>query len=160
MPSYRSRIRDGREQFGEFDEYVARVLALFASKHHRPDGERHALPPQTEVDAGEPLTAFVNSDRWVARCANPNGRGGECGDVQFVWLDRPLFMCATCMNAEQGYRWRWIELPTVKTRGAVEAVLGHRKLVGDRNWDPATESIAELRRQNREAGESVPEGDD
>lgn len=149
MPKYRDSIRDGRDQFGvPLEVYAAKVLSAYAKYYHRSDNKPHDIPPLNQVAKGADLVAFVLHDRWLVRCP-------DCGDVQFVWLDKPLFMCAGCFNEEHGHKWRRVVLPDEKTRKAIEDVLGHRLKVRDRNWEPS-ESVADLKRQNADAGESVP----
>lgn len=149
MAKLRESARDGRDQFGvSLDVYAAKVLGVYANAYHRPDNKPHRIPPSSQIAEGADLVAFVHHDRWLVRCP-------ECGDVQFVWLDKPLFMCANCFNEEQGHKWRRVILPDEKTRTAIEAVLGHRARVQDRNWG-RSESVADLKRENTDNGETVP----
>jgi hypothetical protein len=137
----RERARDGRRHFGvALEEYARRgLLARFAQRL----GMR--VPPLTEVSDAEPLAAFVHHDRWVARC--------ECGDIQFVWLEQPLFLCSNCWNKASGYKWRRVTVPKQAER--IEAILGHRRDHRDRSWMPGV-TLAALRRQNVANGEPVP----
>lgn len=149
MPLHRPRARDGSAYFRfSLDDYAGWLQSTYGGHFLRHDGQPHAVPPPSEVADAAPVSAVIDNDRWVVVCP-------DCGAAQYVWLEAPLLMCAGCMNASIGYRWRRIALPPAAEREEIEAILGHRQKVGDRNWSPS-ESIADLRRENRENGEDVP----
>ena len=52
---------------------------------------------------GEPVTAWVNNNRWIARC--------ECGGPETVDPLEPIFFCFSCLNEFDGFRLRPIEFP-------------------------------------------------
>jgi hypothetical protein len=139
----RPRARDGRRHFGSsLEEYARRgLLAQLAKRLGMP------VPPLTDVSDAKPLPAFVHHDRWVAQC--------ECGDVQFVWLEQPLFLCSNCWNKSSDYRWRRVSVP--KNAATIDAILGHRRDYRDRSWLPGL-TVAALRRQNIANGDPIPVG--
>jgi len=90
--------------------------------------------------ADQPARAYVNGGNWLWRC--------ECGGCEFVDLDEPVGMCASCWNAHLGHRWRPVILPV--EREAIERLLLRRPAV-NRNWHEP-ETVADLARENREHG--------
>lgn len=117
---------------------------------------------------GAPVLAYVNNSKWLAAC--------ECGGVEFVDWERPLFMCCSCWNAGVDHAWRALLLPGAEVtegdvvalaraefavladaaaapgsaRDAIEAALLSRK-PANRNWHPG-ETVADLVAENEAHG--------
>lgn len=106
----------------------------------------------TDVD---PLPVQVNHNRFVVVCP-------DCGGAEFAWPDDPWFLCAGCFNATLGGKWRPVIWPGDDELAEVESVLSARPLPAERNWNPETEDVDALKRQNREKGqpEKVAEWDE
>tara|TARA_R110000824_G_scaffold68237_8_gene176647 strand:+ start:6062 stop:6586 length:525 start_codon:yes stop_codon:yes gene_type:complete len=109
------------------------TLYDFAFRRHGPlfgiaARARVELPPMTEVSPAPPIPAYVGQDKWLVLCPT-------CGkDVQFVWMDDLIYMCANCWNYDADGQWRRVKVPTQRT--AIEAALGMRGDPGQRNWLP------------------------
>lgn len=113
---------------------------------------------------GEPVYAFVNNGRWLARCK-------VCGNPVYVSPQTPIFYCPECGNGGSGSAWgvqfpderesieaallkRPVELVKSKRmiRNDVERAFNERPVVSGltRNWLPG-KSLDELRAENAEA---------
>ena len=98
---------------------------------------------RAEINAAFIGGRFKTQGRWIAQCP-------ACPGAEYVELSLPIFMCCSCFNQQDGHAWLRVEIPTTWRRQAIEQELLKRP-PGDRNWLPA-ESVADLRRQNREHG--------
>lgn len=148
MTLHRERAADGRMHFrgASLAEY-ARGGPLAAMAERK--GVR--VPPVDQIADAVPVVAILNEDMWVVVCP-------DCErNVQFVWVDLPLFFCAYCFNAKAGGRWRRVTLPDERRRRQIEDIVGHRAFAHERNW--RGESVAALRRENLERGDPVPDAD-
>jgi len=99
--------------------------------------ERALMPPR-----GKQIEAFINNNRWIARC--------ECGGCEVVDPNDPIFYCLNplCLNAENKYRARKVKLP--KKMEDIEGILLRRK-PENRHWY-THESVDRLRKQNKAHG--------
>jgi len=114
-------------------EFVAMVQARRRGAFAMPTGE-----------AGSPiLSTEVNQGRWIVRC--PACAGAENADP-----DEPWFYCLSCYNGAFDGRWLPVQWPA--ERAAIEVELLKRPQAENRNWLPPGESVADLRRENRERG--------
>ena len=116
---------------------------------HWVQGQRRPLPPLSEA-SGE-IKATVNHGRWIVDCPNEG-----CGNAIVVSQVEPYYICTDCGSEENGGRWYVVIFPGAKA--TIEALLLKRPArrsfeAGTRNWSPA-ESVAGLRRENREHGVS------
>ena len=68
----------------------------------------------TEPPEGTPLRAWVENNRWIARC--------ECGGQETIDPEWPYFYCFSCRNGLNRHRLRPLELPT-DWRGVEDALL-------------------------------------
>lgn len=109
-------------------------------------------PPAIGVALGVATEAFVNGGRWLALCQTES-----CNGAEYVNLDELLFFCCECRNAESDHHAIRVVLPDAKTRKQVEAYLGARPAWETRNWHP-TETVAQLRAENREHGIRLEKG--
>ena len=98
---------------------------------HAPDGPQGTL-------LGADLRAFVNDDRWLAKC--------ECGSAQVLSRDDRRFYCITCQVG-----WVRVIWPDDATVTAIEHVLGLRPRPYTRSWHP-DQSVQELLEENRAHG--------
>jgi hypothetical protein len=106
--------------------------------------ELDALPaPGADLDGMAGVAAYVNHGRWVADCPS-EGCGGALELAQLA-----SFLCPACLNAGSGHQWQPVRWPPEQPD--IEAVLGVRPLLSNRNWRPG-ESIADLERENAENG--------
>jgi hypothetical protein len=87
------------------------------------------------------VKAYVNHGRWVIDCPDP-----KCTGAEFLFEDQK-HRCSQCDNRAVGGELYDVDLP--KNRKAIEKALEVRP-VGNRNW--TNESVAQLRRENKEAG--------
>lgn len=125
-------------------DYSVRDFVIECWQKH----DRFTLPPAITEVRGE-LKAVVNHGRWIVRCPN---RSIGCGGAMFASLAERVFLCADCFSPENEGHWYKVTFPA--NRAAIEAVLTRRPAVlsdsaSNRNWE-ATESIADLRRENTE----------
>lgn len=89
---------------GEFDAYLLLRRRLLE------------LMPNARMPAmGLPVVAFVNDNRWMARC--------ECGGLGVVDWDDPSFWCHRCMNKTNGQKPRPIFFPPGPLRHEIDGVL-------------------------------------
>ena len=106
------------------------------------------------------IRAYINGGRWLARC--------ECGNVDYVTPDDPIFYCFICGNQAQSGRARPVVFP--KNRKKIEAALLARPVRDEtyqalptqsalaarplkglrRDWNG--ETVKELLAANKEAG--------
>lgn len=100
------------------------------------------IPPTTHVSDTPPLKARVNHNRWIVDCP-------DCAGAEFVWLDKPLMMCAECFNVAVERKWRRVVLPN--NVAAIETVLKARPIPHTRNWVPG-ETVSDLKRENKKRG--------
>lgn len=134
------QIVDGQANFGAGLETVWRNHPTFM---HIAERAGFVVPPLTAVADVPPFPARINHGNLIADCP-------DCGGAEFVWREGPhLFLCANCLNGAVGGKWRRVGMPGQLP--GIEAVLLERPLPANRNWD-ITESVADLRAQNREAG--------
>ena len=130
-------------------EWIARV-ALKRSVHWN-----------GKISAGSPpVLARIDHGRWLADC--------ECGGAEYVDPSDPIFFCLACGNPAQAGAARPVAFPKnaaeiemallvrpVEATGssAFERAMTARPLVAGlgRSWQPG-ETLAQLRRQNREGG--------
>lgn len=98
---------------------------------------RQGLPLLKTVDEDNPIVAYINHGRWIAKC--------ECGGAEYVW-EEELFMCQSCWNASHKHQNRHTTFP--KERKAIETILEVRPLP-NRNWLP-NETMALLIAENEE----------
>lgn len=138
-------IADGRARFGVALEEFYRRPELAARI-----GRRGVLIPPTSDVAREaaPALAYVNplpdgSARWIADC--PDCKAAGVSSAEYVWIDRPLFFCATCGNRDVGGRWRRVVLPA--ERRDIERLLLARPDPATRVWTPG-ETLDRLRAEN------------
>ena len=81
--------------------------------------------------------------RWIAQCPAP-----DCGGAEYVDFRNPVFMCCSCWNRHYNFKWLKVLIPSEKQ--VIEAELLKRPRP-NRNWE-LHESVADLKRQNRERG--------
>ena len=158
MGEPRSRVRplrkssiDGRRNFGHNLRRYATPSGFLGMIAARAGLDLPAPDPPFVDEETDPAPARIHQDKWIVGCPVEG-----CGDASFVWLEEPLYMCANCFNEELGGRWRRVAVPPVEERERIEAVLAGRALPQQRNWDPS-ESLDDLRAQNGEHGDPVPE---
>jgi hypothetical protein len=92
--------------------------------------------------ADVPIEARINHGKWIADCP-------DCNGAEFVFLEELFFMCAGCLNAGVGNKWRPVVVPT--DRKSIEKVILARPLPQNRNWVPG-ETVAKLKAENVERG--------
>jgi len=85
----------------------------------------------------EARPARVDHGRWLIDCV--------CNGAAFAWVENPRAACLGC-----GRVWR-VKWPTKQTRERGEALLLLRPDPANRNWDPVSESLADLREENKAA---------
>jgi hypothetical protein len=105
-----------------------------------------AVEPPADDDIEGEIVAYVNEARWVADC--PDKR---CNAAQVVSPADPRFLCAVCGNLANRRRWYRIAFPSANARRQIEGLIGQRPRLETVNWVPG-ESVADLKRQNREHG--------
>lgn len=92
---------------------------------------------------GQPAIAVVNHSDWVAECP-------DCPEWLIVEPGEPFF-CPNCQNVKNGGLARPVQFPAQKA--TIEAILKKRAIPQTRNW--TTETVDELRRENRVMGEET-----
>ena len=104
-------------------------------------------PPKENIEGS--VTAFINNGRWVVGC-------DICHTAVVAEYSDPFFCCPSCGS---GGAWRRVIFPLPEEKAKIEAVLlmrpGFRHSAPNRNWEPARETLDDLRRQNIEAGDPV-----
>ena len=140
------RLIDGARYFGPTESVPIEVVVRHKDSPHQRKAARLGVkvPPirsDTVADV-PPLFARIYHGLWIADC--PDCRGAE-----FVWLDEPYFMCANCINAKVGHKWRQVVLPA--NRAEIERILLVRPMEINCNWD-RTQSPKEMRKENRDRG--------
>lgn len=115
------------------EQLVARSWPL----HLRP------FDPPTKVFASS-VPVRINHGRWIVDC--PFCPGAQMADPE----DRRFF-CVDCLHAGTPAEGCWlrVEWPPADRRAAAEELL-ERRLVPHQNWQPETESIGDLRRENEQ----------
>jgi len=99
---------------------------------------QYGLPPVRDWDwRGPPVAARVDYGRWIADCP-------RCTGAEFVDPGWPLFVCCSCGSGPHS-----VTFPS--PREEIEGELLKRPDGATRNWRPG-ESVADLRRENREGG--------
>lgn len=113
--------------------------------------------------SGEPVLAFINSGRWLARCK-------VCGNLVYVTPSTPLAYCPECGNGGSQAAWpvefpvdreeieqvllaREVVVPAGRlVRNEIEEALNARPVIPGlaRNWRPGI-TAAELRAENEMA---------
>lgn len=111
-----------------------------------PSSFRSVILPNGNISDANPVQAFVDGSRWIARCPNP-----VCGGAERVSFDRPVFFCCECRNTLVGHDYIKVAFPTQKQRGLIEAELLRRPDWRVRAWLPG-ETVADLKAQNIENG--------
>lgn len=111
-----------------------------------PSSSRSFVLPTGKVSDAEPVLAFVDGSRWLARCPNT-----VCGGAERVNFETGLFFCCECRNAHVGHDYLRVTFPSQKQRDQIEAMLLQRADWRVRAWRPG-ETIADLKAQNREHG--------
>lgn len=105
------------------------------------------LPPEDQI--GGEVRAYVNQGRWIAEC--PSGDGFAI----VASRDRPIFMCAVCVNGKAGGKWLAVVYPADKARIEHELLkrqAAHPILAAPtRNWRPG-ETVVDLVRENAREG--------
>lgn len=86
------------------------------------------------------LRPYVNGSCWLVKC-------DDCGGVEFLDFDDPIFMCCTCWNEAKSHRWRRVVVPRPLVRAMIERILLKRPQERTRSWYP-TESLRELAAEN------------
>jgi len=116
---------------GGYRAFVARLL-----------NDKWGVKPNWEIDKkAPPVRAWVNRSSWVADC--------ECRGSLVVEPGEP-YICPDCGNAAYGGRARIVLFP--KKKAEIERLLMNRPYPANRNW-LLTETITDLKRQNREKGD-------
>ena len=145
----RGRDHWGRMGFATRAEFDSFLL----TRERHPESVAYAIG----TAQGSPVVAFINDNRWMARC--------ECGGLAVVDPDQPEFYCHACFNVANGgvaegkdlhggYP-RPVLFPGKREQEQIEDAL----LVSDdplwRNWTPLAEDEGKpgASRSNR-----VPEG--
>lgn len=127
-------------------EYPGVPFRRFLRIYHARSGLGQ-LPPENRISGG--VTAFINGGRWVAGC-------DICHTALVVEPADPFFCCPSCGS---GGVWRQVVFPTPEAKAALEALMlmrpGFRHSAPKRNWEPATEDLDTVRRQNIAAGDPV-----
>lgn len=119
------RGRDHWERMGlkgrkEFDSF------MLEKKGHQ------AKIPFALADArGDAVLAFINDNRWMARC--------ECGGLAVVDPDEPQFYCLTCFNFSNGGYPRPVAFPNAAIRQEIEDTLMASDDPLVRNWSALLE---------------------
>jgi hypothetical protein len=135
------RIVTGRDYFRtDFAGYVERFVRPQAAVY----GVDVPPPIGSHVATDAPIQACVNAGRWIVRCP-------DCPGAAFVWIEQPLYFCASCFNGAVGNRWRPVLLLPVEQRTAIERALLKRPLPQNRNWEP-WETLEMLERDNEQHG--------
>ena len=136
------RVIDGAANFGcSLEQFAAGRLA-------RDLARRAGVTIQSPIELADvpALKARVNHNRWIVDCATCNG-------AEYVFLDRPQFMCLCCFNGAFGGKWLRVTVPS--NRASIESILKARPDPRTRNWT-AGETLTRLRAENRQHG--LPEG--
>lgn len=133
------RIIDGRTHFRA---PLAEVVLHPRSIHQR-NAARYGVKLKDLTDVDEtPIKARLNHGRWIAECP-------DCKGAEFVHVDEPLFLCANCLNAAVGNKWRTVTVPN--NRVSIERIMLARPMPMNRNWKPG-ETLGRLKAENRERG--------
>lgn len=103
---------------------------------------RSVVLPTGNVSDAEPVQAFVDGSRWIARCPNP-----VCGGAERVNFETGVFFCCECRNAAVGHDYIRVAFPARKTRDLIEGVLLRRPDWRFRAWLPG-ETVNDLKAQN------------
>lgn len=131
-------IGRGRDHWGRMGFAIrAEFDSFLLARERHPESVAYAIAPVQ----GLPVLAFINDNRWMARC--------ECGGLAVVDPDQPEFYCHKCFNvansgvaegkdAHGGYP-RPVLFPGKRDMERIEGAL----FVSDdplwRNWSPLTE---------------------
>jgi len=84
-------IGRGRDHWGRMGFATRREFdAFLLGKERHPESVAFAIAPAQ----GLPVVAFINDNRWMARC--------ECGGLAVVDPDEPEFYCHACFNVANG----------------------------------------------------------
>lgn len=97
---------------------------------------RHSTRSKLEHRTDGEAVAFVNDNRWIALCPDT-----ECNAGIAVWWGNSEAVCFDC-----GSVWP-VRFPSMQVIGQATSVLLARPPV-NRNWDPATETVDDLKTQN------------
>jgi hypothetical protein len=113
--------------------------------------------------SGEPIVAFIDFGRWVARC--------ECGQYNYVDPLEQILFCAKCGNGNSGMA-RAVQFPQESVRKRIEMLIMARPVLEDarakdeieaarlakplhvglpRNWHP-NQPVNDLATQNKAYG--------
>lgn len=106
--------------------------------------QRWDTPPAepTSTIQGVAATPHVSEGRWVVDC--------PCGGAQLAAEAQERFFCVECLNEWAGGQWVPVEWHA--DSGKVEAALVKRRDVRTMHWQPDAESLADIRRENRDRG--------
>ena len=124
------KIGRGKDQWSMRGcESHRQFIGLLLTKRARLDKLPNAL-----ADAqGRPVVAFINDNRWMARC--------ECGGLEVVDPEKPddWFFCLRCYNHVEGGYPRPVHFPDPEKQAEIEVAL----MVSDdplwRNWSSLSE---------------------
>lgn len=78
---------------------------------------------------GKPVTAFVEANRWIARCDIQG-----CGGAETVYAEDPEFYCFSCFNVNNNGYPRPVAFP--KNYKKIEKELEKEPIRALRNWKP------------------------
>ncbi len=111
-----------------------------------PSSSRSVVLPTGNVSDTDPVEAFVDGSRWLAKCPTPG-----CGGAERVNFATLLFFCCECRNAPVDHDYIRVTTPTAKLRGQIETALLERPDWRFRAWLPH-EKVADLIAENRAHG--------
>lgn len=97
--------------------------------------------PDAAVEDLPLLRPYVNGGVWLVKC-------DDCGGVEFLDWEDPIFMCCTCWNFLRDRNWRKVRLPGPRVRALIERILLKRPESKTRSWYPR-ERLRELMEENR-----------
>lgn len=123
----------GKKSRADFDAWLMRRRGRSAEE----------IAACIDVARGEPVSAFINDNRWMARC--------ECGGYAVVDPLEPEFYCHNCYNAlNSGYP-RPLAFPPTQDLRKIERLLEASADPLWRNWTPFSEDGNDpgASRQNR-----------
>lgn len=149
-------IHDQRQMCGPVVHHtpdeVRAYWALHGDRRVERGHERFPTAPRrrelTHVKAR--LEATVNNGRWVAQC--PGGPIGQCNGGIACWPDHEHACCLDCGSIYP------VDFPKANRIEEAEAVLALRPMEA-RNWDPARESIDDLKAENLRHGYAPSQGE-
>ncbi len=136
-----SAILDAYTRFGWTTPSDRLLFLREASLRH---GHASAIPPMDSVSDAEPVVAWIDAGRWIARCPD-----AICNGVEYVAPSEPFLWCCGCANVAAFGRWRRVAFPADRER--IERILSARPYAQMRTWWPI-QSAEDLVSENEHLG--------